>query len=290
MEFVPVAGLSTELGEGPVWDERRNLVFLCDISGYKLHALSLDEGLQNTWTFESEVCSLGLCESGRLVIALRKDVILFDPESGERETIATPGLELETNRLNDGKVGADGCFWVGSVDQRAQREPVAALYRVSSDGSCDVKKTGLLVSNGLAWTADGTTMFHSDSAGRWIDRHAFDPSTGTFDAAVRIATPDEAMGRPDGAACDAEGYYWSAGVSAACLNRFSPEGVLVAKYPVPVAAPTMPCFCGPDLKTLLVTSHRQATPERMQSYPLTGSVLLARSDVAGAPVSRMKGV
>ena len=65
---------------------------------------------------------------------------------------------------------------------------------------------------------------------------------------------EEEDGRPDGAACDAEGFYWSAGVSAGVLNRISPTGEIERKVMLPLAAPTMPCFGGPDLKTLYVTS------------------------------------
>ena len=51
---------------------------------------------------------------------------------------------------------------------------------------------------------------------------------------TRFAALDEATGRPDGGSCDAEGFYWSAGVSAGRLNRFAPDGELVESYPVPV--------------------------------------------------------
>ncbi len=289
MRFEPVGRLSLGLGEGPVWDERRNLVFLCDIPTGRLLAIRLGEGQVDEWVLGTNVCSLGLCESGRLVVSLTREIILFDPETGERQTLAHLDGELESNRLNDGKVGPDGAFWVGTTDQRPERQPVCSLYRIGADGRFAVKKSGLLISNGLAWSPDGTSMYHSDSGGQWIERHDFDVATGEIGEGVRIAMPGEADGRPDGGATDADGFYWSAGVSAGCLNRYSPEGVVVGKYPLPVATPTMPCFCGPDLKTLLVTSHRYLSPERLEAYPLSGAVLVASSPVAGVPVARMKG-
>ena len=83
------------------------------------------------------------------------------------------------------------------------------------------------------------------------------------------------------------GCYWSAGVSAARLNRFSPDGKLLQSHPVPVAAPTMPCFGGADMKTLFVTSLRAGrAPELLTKYPLTGTLIAARSEVAGSPVER----
>ena len=115
------------------------------------------------------------------------------------------------------------------------------------------------------------------------------PRPASITNRTRIAEPDDATGRPDGGATDAEGFYWSAGVSAARLNRFSPEGKLVESFPVPVAAPTMPCFGGRDLKTLFVTSLKTGrSPELLARYPLTGTTIAAPSPVAGCPVSRFR--
>ena len=121
---------------------------------------------------------------------------------------------------------------------------------------------GTFVSNGLGWTADGEVMFFADSRGPWIDRWRFDRWTGTMSERTRFADLDEATGRPDGGSCDAESFYWSAGVSAGRLNRFAPDGTLVQAYDVPAPAPTMPCFGGPGFATLFLTSLREGRAGR----------------------------
>jgi sugar lactone lactonase YvrE len=289
LHFEPIDGVSLALGESPVWDDRRGLVFLCDIPTGRLLALRLGEGIVREWVLGENVCSIGLCESGRLVVALTREVILFDPDSGVSHSLARLEGELSTNRLNDGKVGPDGAFWVGTTDQRAQREAVCSLYRIGADGQMIARKTGLIISNGLAWSPDGGILYHSDSGGKWIERHDFDAATGEMGEGLRIAEPGEADGRPDGGGVDCDGNYWSAGVSAGCLNHYAPDGALIAKHPLPVPSPTMPCFCGPDLKTLLVTSHRYLSAEVLERHPLAGSVLLSQSAVAGTPIHRMQG-
>jgi sugar lactone lactonase YvrE len=40
-------------------------------------------------------------------------------------------------RLNDGRVGPDGAFWVGSMDERVPSEPLGSLYHVGSDVRCE---------------------------------------------------------------------------------------------------------------------------------------------------------
>ncbi len=275
-----------QVGESPVWDARQNRLFWVDVLARTVFALDVASGQLRRWTFDGPVGSLGLTRTGRLVVAIGLAVHLFDPRTEALLRLASLDDEPPTNRLNDGKVGPDGAFWVGTMDDRAVKEPVAALYRVTADGRAERKITGLVVSNGLAWSADGRTMFHTDSRGPWIDRYDFEPATGQASNRTRIATMDEATGRPDGGAGDAEGFYWSAGVSAGRLNRISRDGEIVATYPVPVPAPTMPCFCGDDLKTLVITSLKPDNPDVLASAPQSGSLFIASSPVAGARVHR----
>ncbi len=256
-QIEPFGTFRNQLGECPIWDDRFQRLLWCDIEGQSIQAARLDGTPLAKWHFGQKVASFGLCESDRLVVALADGIYLFDPaRSGHEalELLVQPEPDCPQNRLNDGKVGPDGAFWVGSMDNRAQKEPGAALYRVTPDGKAQTKVTGLVISNGLAWSPDGRTLYHSDTRGPWINAHDFDPRTGILSARRRLATLANEEGRPDGGACDAEGFYWSAGVSAGCLNRFAPDGTLVERIILPCEAPTMPCFCGPDLCTLVVTS------------------------------------
>ncbi|MEJ5081582.1 SMP-30/gluconolactonase/LRE family protein [Ochrobactrum sp. MYb379] len=284
--FECIADLRGQLMESPVWDDRRKTLFTCDINGRKIYEIDLEKGPLREWAFETEVPCVGLAESGKLVVALAREVILFDPETGERQALWSGYTEPETSRLNDGKVGPDGALWIGSMDARPEREAISKLYRVTADGLAQIKAEGFEISNGLAWSAEGKTMFHTDSRGPWIDRYDFDASTGDISARKRIRVLDEQTGRPDGGACDIEGHYWSAGVSAGVLNRFDRDGALLESVAVPVPSPTMPCFCGPDLTLIAVTSHRLGGSDSPQS----GGVHLAKSHVAGAKIARMKGV
>jgi sugar lactone lactonase YvrE len=282
--FRTLAALGNTVGESPVWDDRRNVLFVCDVLDPKIQCITLDGKVEASWPFQRTVGSFGLTESGRLIVGLGRDIVLFDPDSGTTQLFAqTP--EPSTNRLNDGKVGPDGCFYIGSMDDRPDKEPLGVLYRVSADGTVAAVADGFKVSNGLAWSPDGAVLYHSDSRGPTIDRYVFDAKSGAISQKRRLATLDDATGRPDGGACDADGYYWSAGVSAGVLNRFSADGALMSRHPVPAQAPTMPCFCGPDLRFLAVTSLRPAAPR-----PGDGDLFIADAPVAGTAVTRMKGL
>jgi sugar lactone lactonase YvrE len=216
-----------------------------------------------------------------VLLSLERRIDLINPATGRSEPFVTLDEEPEGNRLNDGKVAPDGSFWVGSMAaDRSRRRPSGAHYRVTADRRCERKFDNFKVSNGLAWSADGRTMFHSDSHGPWIRRWRHEPDTGRLDNGTVIARPNEAIGRPDGAASDVEGDYWSAGVSAGRLNRWSPDGELREWVAVPVAHPTMLCFAGDDLRTIYVTSIGRA------GEPMGGALLKFRLGVTGVPVAR----
>lgn len=279
--FEPVIDIDLALGEGPVWDEDRQALWFVDILAPALYRLDWPSRALTRHAMPSEIGSLGLAERGRLVVALRSGVHLFDPQTEALTFLVHPEPERTMNRMNDGKVGPDGCFWVGSMHDATPRAATGALYRITPAGTSTRVVEGVHVSNGLAWSAGGRTMTHADSTPGTITAYDFDPASGTLSNARRLATLSEAEGRPDGAAMDLEGYDWSAGVSAGCLNRISPAGA-VERFAVPAPAPTMPCFGGPDRRTLFLTSLARETPRGR----VGGTLLACTAAVTGVAVGR----
>ncbi len=276
-----------DIGESPVWDERTGLVWWVDITPGTIHRIDPATGARQRWEFGEPVGSLGLCRSGRLVVALRSTVILFDPRDGSRQLLASVTHRKLEMRLNDGKVGPDGAFWVGSMDASGAADPAGTLYRVAPDGGVRVITENFRISNGLAWDGAGTRMYHSDSRGIWVDIYDFDPATGAATNRRRWLELDELTGRPDGGACDIDGNYWSGGASASRLNCFSPEGQLLRWVDLPNFRPTMPCFGGADLGTLYVPSLSAGVSEEdLAKWPLCGAMVSVPSDTRGVPVGR----
>jgi sugar lactone lactonase YvrE len=268
------------VGESPVWDDANNRLLWCDIPAGRIHACSLSDGARQVWEFGEPVPSFGLAQNGRWVVALRNDVVLFDPISGNRELVAHIEHAKPEMRLNDGKTGPDGAFWVGSMDASTDGSPSAKLYRVAPDGKVTIIAEGISISNGLAWNEDATRLYHSDSRGGiWLDCWDFDRTTGAVSNRRRLRDQDEANGRPDGGACDSAGIYWSAGPSAQRLNRFSADGELLGTVDLPLRHPTMPCFGGPDMKTVFVTSLDSKLTE-----PDRDGIVQFRVETPGVPV------
>ncbi|KPH04418.1 SMP-30/gluconolactonase/LRE family protein (plasmid) [Rhizobium acidisoli] len=269
------------VGESPVWDDETGTLWLVDILAPAVVRVS-PQGKIDHFDMPAPIGSLGLCRDHRIVVGLQTGVHLFDPVSGKIGFLCDPVGRDINGRLNDGKVGPDGHFWVGSISEAKPQVNDAALFRVGADGSMRTVATGLTSSNGLAWSPDGRRMYHSDSRQCFLQAFDFDPETGSLGEGRRLRSFTEDEGRPDGATTDRDGFYWSAGVSAGRLNRISSEGEIVEIYILPVPAPTMPCFGGPDLSTLFVTS---LSTDRTGQFE-AGTVIAFDVDAEGLPPFR----
>jgi sugar lactone lactonase YvrE len=180
----------------------------------------------------------------------------------------------------------------------ARGKALARLYRLDTDLTwTELPDTAAVISNGLAFSPDHKTMYHADTPGRVINKHAFDKATGDIGPAAVFATvPPPAedgsvqLGHPDGAAVDADGYYWSAMYGGKRLVRYAPDGSIDREIAFPVRCPTMVCFGGEHLDTMFVTTSRNnRSPEELAAEPDAGRVFVARMDVRGLPEPRFNG-
>lgn len=279
------------LGESPMWHPREQVLYYCDIPGKRLNRFDPKSGALAHWDFETEPASIAPRLDGTLLIAMRDGLFGFDPASGEREKLAPAPYEQAHERFNDGKADPQGRFWVGTIYE--PRDPAKAALYCFSRGALDRRAENITVSNGLAWSPNGRTMYWSDTKAHEVYAFDFDPAGGDLSRrrlfasfAVKAAGQDLATygGRPDGAAVDTEGCYWVAMFEGQRMLRLSPQGELLREVVLPVQCATMPCFGGPDLKTIYITTASdKRPPQELAMQPHAGCVLSLKVDVAGLP-------
>jgi sugar lactone lactonase YvrE len=290
---VPLPTEPSLLGESPLWHAQEGLLYWIDIPGKRLHRYDPQRVVHESWSFDSEPGSVAPLLGGGLLIAMRDGLWRFDTVKGERTRVAKAPYDTAQQRFNDGKADAQGRFWVGTICE--PREPaVGAFYRYAA-GKLDRVIDEVSVSNGLAWSPDGRTMYWSDTHKHQVFAFDFDGADGSLSkrrvfASFPVKAPNQDLstygGRPDGAAVDVEGCYWVAMFEGQRLLRLSPAGELLREIVLPVRCPTMPCFGGPDLKTLYITSARDKRPAaELAQQPFAGCTLQMRVDVPGLPVN-----
>lgn len=285
------------LGESPFWHPDERALYWCDIPGRRLHRYVPDTGRHTQWPFESEPACCAPVPGGRLMLAQRDGLFLFDAERGERTRVAAPPYDTATVRFNDGRADPQGRFWVGTIFE-PRTAPQAALFRLA-EGRLDRMAGDVTVANGLAFSPDARTAYWADTAAHRIYAFDFDATAGALSRrrvfaqfAPKLAGQDLSVygGRPDGAAVDVEGALWVAMFEGQRLLRLAPDGHVLQDLPLPVRCPTMPCFGGADLRTLYVTTARDKRPaEELAAQPLAGSVLVTRVAVPGLPVNFARG-
>lgn len=279
------------LGESPVWHPTEQVLYYCDIPACTLNRFDAATGELTHWTFDSEIGSCAPMLDGGMLLAARNGLWRFDPVTAERSLLAPPPYDPKVERFNDGKCDPQGRFWAGTV-REPRDPPLAALY-CFDHGELTPRADGIAVSNGLAWSPDGRTMYWSDTQTHRIFAFDFEGANGALSGRrvwveFPLRQPDQPLsaygGRPDGAAVDVEGNYWVAMFEGQRLLCLSPQGVTLREVPLPVRCPTMPCFGGPDLQTLFITTSRRGRPAaELAEQPWAGCVLSMRVDVPGLP-------
>ena len=276
-----IAPVEAVLGEGPVWVVREQALWWVDIKGPAIFRWREGQGVDR-WTPPLRICSLAPAARGGLVGGTEHGFYWIDPEAERYEPIGDPERDLSDNRFNDGKVDREGRFWAGTMDDR-ELEARGSLYRLDPTLEWERVDTGYMVSNGPAFSPDGRTMYHTDSAQRLI--YAFDLDADGNAASRRpFARFKDEHGYPDGMTVDAEGCLWVAFWDGWCVRRVSPDGEVLQAVELPVQRPTSCAFGGPSLDRLFVTSARIGLNQNaLAMQPLAGALFMVECSVRGLP-------
>ncbi|MBD2748719.1 SMP-30/gluconolactonase/LRE family protein [Microvirga sp. BT688] len=274
-----------ELGECPIWSVDEQALYFVNIKGRALHRFEPARGEHRTFVMPEEIGCIGFRKGGGFIAGFRSGLWLLAADGNRTRKLADNPEDQRTSRFNDGRVDPAGRFLAGTIDEPKDGGK-AHLYRYDSRGLATLAGN-LLTSNGVAFSPDGRTLYHSDTPTFTVWRYAYDPATGEVTDRtlfVRLHPTETDRGRPDGAAVDAEGCYWTALFEGGRIQRYSPDGRLLAEYLVPARCPTMVCLGGPDLKTLYVTSARTGrSDDELKTYPHSGSLFAMPVDVPGLP-------
>jgi sugar lactone lactonase YvrE len=281
--FECVLDAKASLGECPLWSVDEQVLYWVDINAPSLNRFDPRSGDNEAWPMSQSIGCFGLRAGGGFVAAMRDGIWLVERGGKLQRKLADAPYDTASHRFNDGRVDAQGRLWAGSMNERRDGYS-GQLYRLDADHRLTAMIPGIMISNGLAWSPDRRTMYHADTVKREITAWDFDGTSGDISNRRVFAQLEAERDRPDGAAVDSEGCYWSAFYSAGKVVRLSPRGERLSEYPLPAMCPTMCAFGGPDLRTLYVTSARQRRePEELDRLPHSGGIFAMRVDVPGLP-------
>jgi len=277
------------LGEGIIWDAGRNSLWWVDIEGRQIYQYAPEMGHVRQYSVSRCPTSLALTTGEKLLLTTEDAINLFDPITGD----AAPLLAIEhpgpSIRLNDGACDRNGNFWAGSMCEMPGQD-CALLYKFGKDGELQVCMGGVGISNGIAFSPDGRTLYFADSAKPEMFVAPLHNEGQELPAGLMPFTKASVPGVPDGATVDRDGYLWSARWDGWCLARFAPDGALDCTVALPVQRPTKCAFGGPNLSSLYITTARTGlTDAELKAQPLAGSVLVVEMGVQGVEETPFQG-
>ena len=284
MKLVQEVEVHNELGEGVIWDARRQAVWWTDIQRRRLHRYFPETGRRELWsTPERLACFATIADSDDLIAGFESGFARFDLRTGSCDWIAKVESDNPATRLNDGRADRQGRFWAGSMVEAEEAEPAGSLYRIDGSFNCAATLRGLAISNGLCWSPDSSILYHADTPNARIDAYPFDAETGELGERSTFAETEKGCW-PDGSTVDEEGYVWNAQWGGSQVVRYAPSGAVDRVLPVPVTQPSCVAFGGADLNLLVVTSAREdMTADQLRREPRAGNLFVFETDCRGIP-------
>jgi sugar lactone lactonase YvrE len=279
--------VGAQIGEGPVWDERAQELLFVDIMGERVHGWRPSDHSHRSFAVGRPVGAVVLREDGGLVLAAHDNFFLVEADGSGLRQIGSANIDGSAVRFNDGKVDPWGRFLAGTMDW-GHKDPVGSLYMLSCDGSVTTLLEGAVISNGLAWSADGTTLYYIDTRRESVD--AFDVDRETGKLSRRRVVTKTSDGRPDGMAIDDEGCLWVALWGGSRVECIDPAGGRrLAVIELPTTHVSSAAFGGAHLDELYITTATdRLSRERLAAEPHAGDLFVAHPGVSGPPPNRFR--
>jgi gluconolactonase len=268
--------------EGPVWDKLHGLYFSDVLNG---GVFRLDRGGKIVPVIPERrlIGGMALHEQGGLVVG-GFEIDWVSLKDGTTKTLlktdATPG----GIGFNDFTADALGRIYVGSlawwVFGNDPPKP-GHLHVIDLDGSMRTLSDGVMLTNGMGFSADGKLLYHNDSVSKLVRVYDVKPdgSVGPWRTFATLS----GEGVPDGLKVASDGSVWVAMAYGGRVVVFNPDGSHRKEIAVPLPMVTSLCFGGDDLRDLYVVTGSVGGPSEN-----CGTLFHMRADVAGLPVPTAK--
>jgi gluconolactonase len=274
VEQVPaVLGRAHTLLEGPRIGPGGELVYSDVIAG-GLFSCSADGDVSELLARRRGIGGVMPHAAGGWVISGRT-VIHVQSDGSQRELLAQEGA----CGYNDLFATPSGDLLAGELRYRpmAGEEPRdGRILQLTPGGEVRTLTESVTWPNGIGMSPDGATVYISDYARALV---LAVPLEGGPER-VLCSSP---RGSADGLAVDSEGGVWVALGEGGGIARFEPGGAVDEIVELPAQFVSSISFGGPDMREVLIsTADNPVDPE------LGGTLLRARSAVAGAPVPALR--
>ncbi|MGW9627220.1 SMP-30/gluconolactonase/LRE family protein [Microbacterium sp. NPDC055521] len=238
--------------EGPVWAAAWGGLRWVDGAAGDLLTLR-DGGVIRQHVDDEYLAFVRPRRSGGFVAVGARTLYLADEADGETRAVATlggtPGV-----RMNDGCCDPGGRLLAGSMAYDAAPGG-GSLRRIDADLAISVVLPEATISNGIAFTSDGSHAYYNDTATGRVD--VFDVSDGDLVNRRPFVSVPADSGAPDGLCVGADGSVWVALWGGSAVHGYDSSGALIESIQLPVPQVSACTFGGHGLSTLFITTSAQ---------------------------------
>jgi sugar lactone lactonase YvrE len=272
------------LGEGLFWFQDQ--LWWVDIEEGCLHTVLAGGQHPQSYRMGQRIGSCVPINAQKFVVALQEGIGVWCRETGSTTMLAAPEADIPGSRFNEGKCDPSGRFLAGTINLTGQ-ENTSALYALQLDGSLRKLVPSVTISNGLAWSRSGRTLYYIDTPTFEVAAFDYDPETGSLGSRTTVVKIPKNAGCPDGMDIDKDGNLWIAHWDGWTVRCWSPAtGRCLAEVHLPCQRPTSCCFGGPNYDQLFITTARVGlTANQLKYQPLAGSIFVCSTDTHGFPMN-----
>jgi len=259
MEHQQLTGFRCRLGEGPIWDERKRLLWWTDIPGAVVYTYDPADGKVERAIEGKNVGGFALCGNESVLCACLDGLYLWKAGGGFSRIASD--FEGHPLRFNDCTTDARGRLLAGTrylPETAGGRYELGSLYRFDNDGSASILEREVHLSNGLGFSPDNRILYYTDSLQRVIYRYDYDLDKGELSNRGIFAKIPDDEGMPDGLTVDSRGCVWSARWDDEHIVCYDPEGTVERTLPSPFRKTTSLAFGGEDLSDLYITTAAES--------------------------------
>lgn len=269
-----------EVGENPIWDYQNSALLFLDIRQKCIYRKHPGQRVFEKRFLPQMIGCMGLCENGELLLGLEDGV--YRMNHADDLHLAHQKTQIKGARFNDGKIGPDGAFYLGTADD----QQAGAFYRLRN-GHLEELFDGCGCSNGIDWTKDTKTMYYIDSPRQAVEMFDFDILTGTLANRRTFMDIPKEWGLPDGMTLDAEDHLWVALWGGHRIIRIDKNTrKIVGDIQIPCPKVSSCAFGGEDLSELYITT---AAKSDISAYPCAGNVFSVTPGISGKRINYYKG-
>jgi sugar lactone lactonase YvrE len=238
--------------EGPVWDATHNSIVCVSIEQELIYQIRCNTGQIKTFKTEGAVGCVVKKSDDKYWSAEKGGIFEIDIKSGSRSLLINP-ISNSLLRLNDGKLDPIGRFIFGSMGHDIQMDGANKVY--SFDGNlCKVIIENVTISNGIAFSSDGLTMYYIDTPTKKVSEYNYKIETGEAEF-QKYLFEISGEGFPDGMCVDIDGMLWVAEWGGGKVCKWNPKTLeKLLEIIIPCTNVTSCCLGSSDLNYLYVTT------------------------------------